>query len=1595
MSQESGDDSDAIAPDAVIDDRSVLGSVEPSRRDFLSISGTLAAGSALMAGAAATEEVGAKEVPEEPDKGGQVRHFDVHAIDVDIVYNRYGLHQPVGVMYALEDDRKEIKKLSGKRPCGNTVVFEDDDEDDEFFCEDIPDDERADGDTRVIQPLTLRAEKGDIIEIEFHNDLDRAASMHMTSLPYEVAESDGMHVGENPDTTVDPGESITYQWYASNVGGHFFLDGANQAYDSAEDPSQEANLLSRGLFGSVIVHPQGTQWTDPFTGEETQGRIQADVNLPDEISEEAQRAGMVPGTSYRQFVIHYHTPEGIQTADGDELTFPNSDEVQTAHAINYRADPTGNRVPEGSDPEIKENFYNSWLNGDPGGGDNVYPMYVGDPVMVLPMGAAVEENHVHHLHGHRWKETPPDETSDTIDAQTVGLGGVYDTPLVTAAGIQAGGINDFTSVRPEMTFEEAFEVGAGGAHRSPGDYLFHCHLFPHYGEGMWGIMRVLDKERKGLQPLPNNEPPIPLDSKVPGFPEFIPGEFGETPPFPPYGAAGKDAFRDPTADESNALGDEILPGAPYTDPCDPDIEAETEGEVREYTIVALPADIVYNDAGHHDPNGIVYVLEENAELVKEGKLNPEPLVIRANVGDCVEITLKNKVTEENIAAIPGDRFPEGDEDGKPDSVPIEAGGKSNHIHFVSYDVLGSDSLATGFNYRQDAAPGEEAFYRWFADEEGLIFFHDHITGIGDVMHGSFASLVVEPPESRWLDPYSGDEIDSGTQAIIEVPDGEDYREFCLAYQDFTQLVDRDGELVNANESEHNENAGVMAINYRNTPYYIRDDCDPAYVHSSFVHGDPSTPTFEAYEGDPVRFRLWHAGYEEQHNFTLNGRRFDPEGGSPEDAVTQVIGTSEAFTFDLLEEPDNYGEATFTNDLVENPAGLPIKDYLYGSRVVDDLWNGMWGLFREFGGRVDHLEPLPDRKGPTEKITQKQLEEMGHPAPFSDFDWGERGQRARLLYDKDDEKEFPADKSARQNDEISGEAPPVAPLPGNPCPADADRVEFNVTAFDTEIEYNEYGDVDPFGIAYAMDRDVEAIQDGEAPLEPLLLRANQGDCIDLTLTNEIDFDDLDNDHPHPEMQGPDEEWERSERISLHPKQVRYNVLASDGTTAGFNWDQTIGPGESITYRWYLNEVTVSSVLHDFADVRSNRHHGAYGRLIVEEAGVDVLDPITCEPAPKGRAHSVMKKRPDDTDVRDFSLTFVDGQYIINEDDPDNCVVPPGTEADPDDPCNQLGDPEDHGYPAINYRSEPFSRRFETDDDPENVYASDVHGDPNTPVLRALLGDPVLFRVHLAADKADGLNFHLADHQWNRFRNVEESKRVGIEDTISVSATDQVDPVGGAGGLAEQTGDFFYGETRQRRKLEGGSWGIFRVEDDRKKFPSEIHPLPDRSQTVPITERPHWITLAGNLTGGTKTDLVVIVPNSVRTTCDASGFYLFEDLDSREDVTDLGGADHSALMEHDDDELLMTVDSNSAATTKRLRKLFRNVELSVVGAPEESTVDIDELAHLDELKLTHNGDEKAGKISLSVDAVDVDDESLTLTWDDGSTLTVTGYDTLTDH
>ncbi|MEF8843137.1 MAG: multicopper oxidase domain-containing protein [Haloarculaceae archaeon] len=1371
---------------------------------------------------------------------GEVRTFTVHAVEVDVVMNRFDLHVPNGAMYVLEEDLDAVREASGE-PLEDAYAS-------------VEDGNRKD--PSPIQPLVIRANEGDTIEIEFVNDLDQRASIHQTGLPYNVRTSDGMAVGYNNDTTVAPGESRTYRWEATHQGAHFFYDGAHQAIDSATEPPEEANHLSRGLFGAVVVEPPGATWTDPQTGEPLRSGLRADVHDPNGL-----------GTSYREFVAMYHTPEGT----APEVTWPDSDTEQSIHAINYRSDPMGQRVnDELPDAGLKEAFYHSWTNGDPGGGDNIYEAYSGDPVKLVFVGASHEENHVHHLHNHRYKQAARTD-ADTVDAQTIGLGDAFESFLV--AGHGEG------TVRPGMSFEEAFEVGAGYVHGGAGDVLFHCHLFPHYAEGMWAGMRVFDKERESLRPLPNTSGLIPADSSTPGYPEFVGDAIeavegvedpvGYYAPQPPE--LSRTDPREPTEQEREALGDDVRPGAPYADPI-----PEDPNRTVEYTIAVMEASIAYNDAGEHDPDGIVYVLEEanvpgvtdgtvtvqDAERVRNGEMNPEPLFIRANVGDEVVLHLKNELDV----------------------------GASIHPHFVGYDVLGSDSLGMGYNYRQGTDPAETNEYRWYADETGAIFFHDHIFAIEEGMHGMFCGIFVEPQGSEWRDPHSGDPIFSGAQADVLTPEDaneEDFRELGLHYHGFVPLRDRDGELINT-DREHNVNLGTFAVNYRNAPYYDRNDTDSAYVHSSAVHGDPPTPVLEAYEGDPLKIRVLQGAYEDSHNFALDGLRIDPEGFAPSDSVSQIIGPSEAFTFDV--EP----EATqLPFEAMSNPDGLPVRDYRYGSNVVDDLFTGMWGLVRVWGGEVEHLRPLDDHGSPSETVRNEDLERMGHPAPFAEFDWTEAGQRARRLYAGDDDRLVPADESARRNPNV-GEPPGPPDGPGEPSPDDAPIREFDVTAFRTEIPYNDHGDHDPHGIVFAPDRYVEEIREGTRDPEPLTLRANAGERIRINLTNDLPAT-LDDGHDHPLMRI-DREWDRSTRISLHPNQIRYDVNGADGAAVGFNHDTTVGRGDTVTYEWYADIELGTVVLNDWADVRNNRHHGAYGQLIVQQRDAITLENGTAEAS--GTAAAAMVKTPGgEEDFRAEALVFADAQYIVNEADPSKCVVPPGNEMDPEAPCNQLGNDESQGYGAVNYRSAPFARRFETDDRQHLVYSSRVHGDPATPNLRTDPGDPVVFRVAHAADKARGVSFHLAGHQWQRYQGVPESPVIGVDGQYSPGKCDAFELIGGAGGSTETPGDYVYQETKQRRRLESGMWGILRVGNahvEGNDGERSTHPLPDRADDVPLAARPGYVVQAADLTGNDTVDVVVGVPDSDIGAHEGGGVYVFLDTPPGR-VRDLSEADLQVLSE----------------------------------------------------------------------------------------------------
>lgn len=114
---------------------------------------------------------------------------------------------------------------------------------------------------------------------------------------------------------------------------------------------------------------------------------------------------------------------------------------------------------------------------------------------------------------------------------------------------------------------------------------------------------------------------------------------------------------------------------------------------RFYEIEAIEIPIVYNKYGDHDPNGLLYVLKKDAERVRKAAwdhflLTPpqpakevQPLVIRANVGDCIEVRLTNLLPEYLEES--------------PFQMKTKTDIAGYHIHLVKFDTIVSDGAADG------------------------------------------------------------------------------------------------------------------------------------------------------------------------------------------------------------------------------------------------------------------------------------------------------------------------------------------------------------------------------------------------------------------------------------------------------------------------------------------------------------------------------------------------------------------------------------------------------------------------------------------------------------------------------------------------------------------------------------------------------------------------------------------------------------------------------------------------------------------------------------------------------------------------------------
>ncbi|WP_433271302.1 hypothetical protein ACQPZF_12025 [Actinosynnema sp. CS-041913] len=1431
--------------------------------------------------------------PGNPCATGQTpKAFDVSLINVPIFLNRFGDVVPEGRMYVLDQNISTVRANFAH----------------------AADPSRAD-ENDLIEPLTVRVNQGDCVEIRFtnrlhepapsfdrdasiftlpgetlrapgahtpnprefapaatrpDNDFDPStaphASMHFDGLDYDVTGSDGTVVGNNPDSTAAPGQTATYRLFAQAEGEFQFKDGADFSSQQTRPVDIDGKVRfigshSFGAFGAIVVEPPGATWVDQRTGAPLSSGTRAVIKQPDQPDfrehvlfmhdeveaepgvltrlcrdgSEDEEVGneCVEPTAAQLAKLTEGALPGLGGGDADALV---NDEVPVKlewFAFNYRSEPGFNReevdcpaavrAGQGFDAAAcvgEETSLSSWAYGDPGGGDLVFANYRGEPMQIRLLHPAEFETHTFHWHVNRWPFDPKDEG---------GLAAVSNPAHRTTTT----NLLDVQAVSPGAHYGLVAQGGAGSGHLGKpatfGDVIFHCHLYPHFATGMWGLNRTLDKRETGARtnpdgtPIPallpledfdyqpavagRQDPPNPAAS-APGYPHFVPGAFGHKAPKPPLGVSSRSATGTfpPTALEKAAADPNAqVAGGFFQDPCPAGRPTKT------FDVAAVEISQPYHpDLGWRNPQSRVYVLQEDKQAVLAGK-KPEPFAPILNVGDCVVYHLTNELPEQFGGTV-FDRA----------QVTNEVG---LHQHMVQFDVLSSDGAANGWNYDQGADTGQTITYRNFVHENtSTNSFHDHFFPNVHQDNGLFGGASIHPPGCTAGYPRTSDPIGVpkvGTVFDLECQpttdyrgnptDGRDYRNFSLFVEDHVPMF-RPNDPNTANDDQFvtpegvpifpakfpssTDDQGAMGINYRLEPFEHRRGADPADLFTLGPHRVPYTPRLRANGGDLVKFRLFQLSQEESHGFTLDRFRWKHEPRDPESNIVQAqhIGMLEAFE----------AEVPLNDVLADYQHPSLFREYMYHYTGADDWFLGTWGT----------LEASGCRKPP------------------------KSGWDLRALADNPggDCPQLPVTAQ-----------PPAAPADfPDPCPSAASVKRFTVAAINHDIPYNQAGDHDPNGLMYALEADVPAIRAGTKAAEPLVIRANSGDCVEVTLKNQLDPAKM-RPHCHEAIepgqlgfkqgvltypacldQPPGNEanvpgfqpFPVGARVSLRPQLVDH-AEASAGSNIGGNPDSTVAPGGQLTYRWYLPQnLTGMALLEDRGDVQNHLHHGLYGALVIEPAGSAYLDPVTGQPLTSG-ARAVIT-HPTQPDFRenivllnsDLSLFRSDGQPV-----PDNfdLVTTPGREAD---------DPEDQGEFSVNYRNEPWSHRFARDRNITDIFSSAVHGDPSTPLFQAYAGDKTVFRVAQAVGDPRSTSFALHGHLWRRAPLDPQSQLAANQGQFNPGVVYDIvlDPAvtGGAGGRRAVAGDYLYRSNTLARHLTGGQWGLFRVHAARQ---AGLIPLPD--------------------------------------------------------------------------------------------------------------------------------------------------------------------------
>lgn len=453
--------------------------------------------------------------------------------------------------------------------------------------------------------------------------------------------------------------------------------------------------------------------------------------------------------------------------------------------------------------------------------------------------------------------------------------------------------------------------------------------------------------------------------------------------------------------------------------------------------------------------------------------------------------------------------------------------------------------------------------RWYADPQlnndkqdrtlRTVFTHDHFGPSTHQQTGLYAGLLVEPDNSSWINPVDGSQYgsNSGRSSMDGGPTGweanvitknqaDSYREFALEFQDrqlgytansitsptpyipgdtasYTGWADPSFAINAAPKQSATGPApypqivtgtfgvGTWSLSYRSEPLPLRlapgaaaNASDLSYAFASInrnyapvntqptgpvVPGntgevrnypgpftgaqptDPYTPLLRGYEGDRTQVRILVGAHMAPHFFKVHGVNwlFEPEEWDcpkPSSCTSgyrgaQGMGISEHYEF-LFNLPKT---GTTTQ-----------ADYFYSSTSdLNGLQAGNWGLMRAYGNgtTLANLKRLPNNPQST-------------PAAFNCTTRTDIPQRS-----------------------FNVTATQVTTLLGDPSGAlyynrrgQAGAAGGQKLAVPSAIVYVQDGKLPPY------DYDSSGKVRKDAVIEPLVLRANAGDCITINLTNQL-------------------------------------------------------------------------------------------------------------------------------------------------------------------------------------------------------------------------------------------------------------------------------------------------------------------------------------------------------------------------------------------------------------------------------------------------------------------------------------------------------------